>query len=98
MQIFFFFYWRLIFSFLQARVRAILFLFLVFKFSVKERIKQFIFTVTEAADLPPRTNNNALVMKWTSSLSVFTLSRMVQQFLAGLFGNNGNPGAAPAAL
>ncbi|XP_075867812.1 E3 ubiquitin-protein ligase RNF115 isoform X2 [Nelusetta ayraudi] len=27
-----------------------------------------------------------------------TVSRMVQQFLAGLFGNNGNPGAAPAAL
>nr|XP_043909276.1 E3 ubiquitin-protein ligase RNF115 isoform X2 [Solea senegalensis] len=37
-------------------------------------------------------------LQQTCLLSVFALSRIVQQVLADLFANNGNPGAAPAAL
>lgn len=45
--------------------------------------------------------NKICVVKATQSkhlLSVCALSRIVQQFLTDLFSNNGNPGAAPAAL
>lgn len=37
-------------------------------------------------------------LKQTSLLPVIALWRIVQQFLAGLFANNGNPSAAPATL